>query len=88
MTTGIKRRSRDTGSLAHRAWREAWLTIVSPSVPWGYVRLLGLAGIVEGAFLLAIWTTVPIGAVALPCLAAGIVVFGVSFVGQHRSRRP
>ncbi|RKR74621.1 hypothetical protein [Frondihabitans australicus] len=74
--------------LAHLVAREAWLTIVAPTWPRGYVRLLGLAGIVEGVFLLLVWTTVPIGAVAVPCFAAGGLVFVASFVPRRHRARP
>lgn len=81
------RRIPESTSLGHRARREAWLTLVSPTWPRGYLRLLGAAGVVEGVFLLLVATVVPILGVALPCLVAGAVVFALSFWPAPRSRR-
>lgn len=69
--------------ILHLARREAWLAIIAPTWPRGYLRLLGAAGIVEGLFLMLMDTQVPILAVALPCLVAGVLVFALTFVRRR-----
>lgn len=79
MTHSEARRITDPGSVARRARAEAWLTLVEPTWPRGFVRLLGLAGIVEGVFLLLISGTAPVGEIGLLTLLAGETAFVASF---------
>ena len=81
------RRITDLASIARGARAEAWLTLVEPVWPRGFVRLLGLAGIAEGVFLLLISGTAPVGEIGSLTLLAGETAFVASFAPAARSSR-
>jgi hypothetical protein len=81
-------------NVARAARTEAYLTIVSPTWPWGYLRLAGMALIAEGLFLLLFALAVPVGGLALISLLVGEGAFVASFaagvrpVARERPGRP
>jgi hypothetical protein len=87
MSTPVGRRIPTFASITRAARAEAWLTIVEPVWPRGFVRLLGLAGIAEGVFLLLISGTAPVGEVGVLTLLAGETAFVASFAPAARSSR-
>jgi hypothetical protein len=74
-----ERRITPLAALTRAARAGAWLTLTAPVWPRGFVRLLGLAGIVEGVFLLLISGTAPVGELATLTLLAGETAFVASF---------
>jgi hypothetical protein len=64
---------------------EAYLTIVSPAWPWGYLRLAGIALSAEGLFLLLLSVSVPVGGLGLLSLLVGEGAFVASFAPGLRS---
>jgi hypothetical protein len=84
MSTTTDRRIPGGASLWRRARAEAWLTLVEPEWPRGFVRLLGLAGLAEGAFLLLISGTAPVGEIGMLTLIAGETAFVASFAPAPR----
>ncbi|BDZ49988.1 hypothetical protein GCM10025867_22290 [Frondihabitans sucicola] len=84
MSTGPSRRITTFRSFARVARAEAWLALVEPVWPRGFVRLLGLVGIVEGVFLLLISGTAPVGEVGTLTLLAGETAFVASFAPAGR----
>ncbi|MCU1527604.1 MAG: hypothetical protein JWP75_1367 [Frondihabitans sp.] len=71
---------------ARAALAEVYLTIVSPTWPWGYLRVAGLALITEGLFLMLVSVSVPVGGLALLSLLVGEGAFVASFAPGVRLR--
>lgn len=69
-------------SPALAAWDSLWLTVVAPRGLRDYARLLGLAGILEGLFLLAISGTAPVAGLGTLSLLAGETLFVASFAPE------
>jgi len=78
MTTHA-RRITAPASLFDRARAEAWLSLTAPTTPRDFVRLLGIAGIVEGVFLLLISGAAPVAPLGTLTLLAGETAFVASF---------
>jgi hypothetical protein len=67
----------------HLARREAWLALVAPTWPRGYLRLLGAAGVAEGVILMIFAVAVPILPLAVTSLVAGAVLVALTFVRRR-----
>jgi hypothetical protein len=70
--------------ILHLARREAWLALVAPAWPRGYLRLLGAAGVVEGVILMIFASAVPILPLAVTSLVGGAGLIALTYVRRRR----